>query len=67
MPVISTDCSGIKENLGNGKWGYIVENRKETLYHAISRCFDEPGFLEELKKKYGDSNVKVVERVLKNF
>ena len=49
--VISTDCSGIKENLGNGKWGYIVENRKETLYHAISRCFDEPGFLEELKKK----------------
>lgn len=51
VPVISTDCSGIKENLGNGKWGYIVENRKETLYHAISRCFDEPGFLEELKKK----------------
>lgn len=43
--------AGIKENLGNGKWGYIVENRKETLYHAISRCFDEPGFLEELKKK----------------
>lgn len=51
VPVISTDCSGIKENLGNGKWGYIVENRKETLYHVISRCFDEPGFLEELKKK----------------
>ena len=51
VPVISTDCSGIKENLGNGKWGYIVENRKETLYHAISRCFDGPGFLEELKKK----------------
>lgn len=51
VPVISTDCSGIKENLGNGKWGYIVENRKEILYHAISRCFDEPGFLEELKKK----------------
>ena len=56
VPVISTDCSGIKENLGNGKWGYIVENRKETLYHAISRCFDEPGFLEELKKKYGVFN-----------
>ena len=55
VPVISTDCSGIKENLGNGKWGYIVENRKETLYHAISRCFDEPGFLEELKKKYWDA------------
>lgn len=51
VPVISTDCSGIRENLGNGKWGYIVENRKETLYQAISRCFDEPGFLEELKKK----------------
>ena len=29
----------------------MVENRKEALYHAISRCFDEPGFLEELKKK----------------
>ena len=29
----------------------VTENRKETLYHAISRCFDEPGFLEELKKK----------------
>lgn len=51
VPVISTDCSGIRENLGDGKWGCIVENRKETLYQAISRCFDEPEFLNELKKK----------------
>ena len=51
VPVISTDCSGIRENLGNGKWGCIVENRKETLYQAISRCFDEPEFLEQLKEK----------------
>ena len=50
-PVISTECSGIRENLGNGKWGCIVENRKETLYQAISRCFDEPDFLKKLKKK----------------
>lgn len=50
-PVISTDCSGIRENLGNGKWGCIVENRKETLYQAISRCFDESEFWEELKKE----------------
>ena len=30
----------------------IVENRKETLYQAISRCFDEPEFLEQLKNLY---------------
>ena len=51
MPVISTDCSGIKENLGNGKWGYIVENRKKHCIMQFPDDFDEPGFLEELKKK----------------
>ena len=36
---------------------------KRQGYHVQISDF----LLEELKKKYGDSNVKVVERVLKNF
>ena len=34
---------------------------------SLSVKDDKTDLLEELKKKYGDSNVKVVERVLKNF
>ena len=67
VPVISTDCSGIRENLGNGKWGYIVENRKETLYQAIVRCFNDPRFLEELRKRAeaGSTRDTYVERLKK--
>ena len=67
VPVISTDCSGIRENLGDGKWGCIVENRKETLYQAISRCFDEPEFFNKLKKKAkaGSMRDTYVERLKK--
>lgn len=67
VPVISTDCSGIRENLGDGKWGCIVENRKETLYQAISRCFDDPDFLESLRAKAeaGSTRDTYVERLKK--
>lgn len=35
IPVVSTNCSGPNELLGNGKYGMLVENSAESLYQGI--------------------------------
>jgi len=51
VPVLSTDCTGPKEILDNGKYGMIVENSEEGLYNGLKTLYDDPGLLEEYRKK----------------
>lgn len=49
-PVVTTDCSGMKELLLNGKCGIITENNEEALYKGIKLFLDSPNIQQQLKR-----------------
>lgn len=51
-PVVSTDCSGAKELLGeHNEYGLVVENSAEGVYEGIKRMLSDPALLAHYKKK----------------
>lgn len=51
-PVVSTNCSGAYELLGeNNEYGIVVENNEEGLYQGLKKMLGEKGLLEEYKLK----------------
>lgn len=51
IPVISTNCSGAQELLGeNNEYGIVTENDEEALYHGIKRMLDDPELLSHYRK-----------------
>lgn len=50
LPIISTDCAGVRELFGNEKCGIITENTEEALYGALKSVVEFPEYLEEFKK-----------------
>ncbi len=58
----------LKKHPGNDGVVIYLKDVKAMKKLPVGYCVQiEDSWLGELKKKYGDSNVKVVERVLKNF
>lgn len=52
IPVCTVEVSGMKEMLGeNNKYGLVVENNDEALYHGIKRFFTEPRLLEHYRRQ----------------
>ncbi len=52
LPVITTDCSGMKELLGeNNEYGIIVENDDESLYLGLKQLLTQPSLIENYKQK----------------
>lgn len=49
-PIIATECSGVKEVLGNSEYGIVVENSEEELYKAIKKVLLD----KNLKEYYKD-------------
>ena len=50
LPVISTDVSGVREQLNNG-CGIITENNEESLYKGIKYILDRKELLKEMSLK----------------
>lgn len=50
VPVLTTDCSGMREILGDGAGGIIVENTDEGLYSGIKRVLDNPAIIDTYKE-----------------
>lgn len=51
-PVVSTDCSGAKELLGeNNEYGIVVENSTEGIYQGMKRMLSDPALLAHYKEK----------------
>lgn len=48
-PVITTECSGMYELLGNNEYGIIVDNDEEALFEGIKRIVSNPETLMMLK------------------
>jgi len=51
LPVISTDCAGMGEILGNGNYGMIVNNSIEGIYSGLKNILDDKILLLDMKKK----------------
>lgn len=72
-PVVSTDCSGAKELLGeHDEYGLVVENSEEGIYDGMKRMLSDPNLLSHYKikaKERGsyfsrEQTVKAVEEML---
>lgn len=52
VPVVSTDCSGAKELLGeNNEYGIVVENSEEGIYRGMKEMLSDPAKLAHYKKQ----------------
>ena len=51
LPVVTTDCSGMRELLRDGLCGLITENNDEALYKGIKKCLDNPDILIQYRKE----------------
>lgn len=49
LPVITTDCAGMDEILGNGQYGLIVPNTDNDLKNGLIRLLEDETVLKELK------------------
>ena len=51
-PVVSTDCSGARELLGDkDEYGIVVENSTEGIYQGMKRMLSDPALLAHYKEK----------------
>lgn len=51
-PVVSTNCSGAKELLGeHDEYGLVVENSEEGIYQGMKRMLSDPALLAHYKEK----------------
>lgn len=44
-PVVTTDCTGMREILGDSEYGLITANDDEAFYEGVKRMLTEPGLL----------------------
>lgn len=51
-PVVTTECSGMKELLGdNDEYGIVTENTEDGLYEGMKKLLSNPKLLQEYKEK----------------
>lgn len=51
-PVVSTDCSGARELLGeHDEYGLVVENSEEGIYQGMKRMLSDPALLAHYQKQ----------------
>ena len=70
-PVLTTDCSGMHEIIGNSKAGIIVPNTSTDLKKGLKQILSNPGILIEMKKMASirgkDFNIKSLVNEFENF
>lgn len=62
IPVITTDCPGMKELLGNDEYGLITENNTESLYKGLKMILSDKSIFklyeEKVKERSGYFSIK---------
>lgn len=51
LPVITTECSGMRELLKDGECGVVTDNNEEALYAGLKRLLDDKSMLMHYKTK----------------
>lgn len=54
IPVLTTECAGMRELLGDSEYGLIVENSEDGLYEGIKRLANNKVELDKLRAKAGE-------------
>lgn len=58
LPIVATECSGVKEQLGNSQWGLITANDDNALCEGIARLASN----EQLRKLYSTQAIVAGQR-----
>lgn len=68
VPVITTDCGGMRDILGNSEYGMITENNEESLYNGLEKILSDKNLYEYYcNKSKSRSNFFKVEERIKEF
>lgn len=71
VPVITTECSGMREIFGENECGIICENSEDGLYNAMKTVLENPSLLgkfsEEEKQRAKDFSLKKRVKVIEDF
>ncbi|TLS49406.1 glycosyltransferase [Paenibacillus antri] len=51
LPVVSTNCAGPSELLGDGEYGYLVDNNSRSLYEGIKTLITNEEVRHRFKRK----------------
>lgn len=50
MPVVSTDCAGVRELFGDAECGVITENDEDALYEALKEVLSDAACLDRYRQ-----------------
>lgn len=71
VPVITTECSGMREIFGKNECGIICENSDDGLYNAMKKVLNDPSLLKkfsaEEKKRANDFSLKKRMKTIEDF
>ena len=71
VPVIATECSGMREIFGKNECGIICENSEDGLYNAMKTVLENPSLLEnfseEEKKRAKDFSLEKRVKAIEDF
>lgn len=71
VPVITTECSGIREIFGENECGIICENSEDGLYNAMKKVLNDPSLLKkfsaEEKKRANDFSLQKRVKAIEDF
>lgn len=71
VPVITTECSGMREIFGENECGIICENSEDGLYIAMKKVLNDPSLLKkfsaEEKKRANDFSLKKRMKTIEDF
>ena len=49
--IVTTQCSGMKELLGDSEYGIVTENSERGLYYGVKKFLDAPGTIYDMSKR----------------
>lgn len=49
-PVVTTDCTGMREILGDSEYGLVTENDDDAFFEGLKKMLEDP----ELRRAYGE-------------
>lgn len=52
-PIVTTECSGMRELLGDSEYGLITENEDEAFYQGLKQMLTQPGLMEHYREMAG--------------
>ncbi|MBR6532064.1 MAG: glycosyltransferase [Clostridia bacterium] len=71
VPVVTTECSGMREIFGDKECGIICENSDNGLFEALKKVLDDPELLEKFraaeKERSKDLNVSARIKAVEDF